>query len=470
MRWLLALCLPAALALPATVHAQINVGGYVRSGVQFRLTGCDDPGQCTFLNFRNANVVGLKIAATPSATTEIRTDIAFRNINFSRIETLDDTGDITKVQPVDIRLNEAWMAAYDLFGAKGLDLSAGAMRIAWGTADGLNPTDIVNAYNLENATGFNRRLPSLAIQLGYAVTDFKLEVSAIPMFQAAALPVDTVDFTALGDPQDVFDLNDSSAEPQELRLVETPITTPEVSLENIQVALRARYLSPVGDFSLMFYRGFESLPQAAGTARLAGFQTINRIDLGVPLVYPKIMMAGADWRGALVEKLSGWVEVGVFFPEPLRLSAAEDQLRALVNLGRLDVLPDPIPTQQTQSDEVYVKLVAGLDYPVGEHVYLNLQYVRGIPTERQAADIHDYIVLLMRLTFLEGRLALATQGTFEIADHQTFGYQAGGSISYLHGDAARVSLGVTFQGGMQGASFRRFQDLSNINLGFEMSF
>lgn len=468
LRWAIAVAL---LAAPCGAWAQgVRIGGSVGTAFQLRLNDCSSPESCYFLNFRNANVVRLEIEAQPSATTELRADIAVRNINFAEIETLDDTGEISNVQPVDIRINEARLALYDLFGATGLDIEAGAMRVAWGTGDGVNPTDIANPYNLEDGTGFDQRLSSLAIQLSYSVADVRLEVVVLPIFMPGILPIDHIDFTALGDPQDVFSLLDDEDEPPEVHQVDTPTSTPEAALDNVSVGARLKYTSPVGDFALMFFRGFETIPQASGQARLTGFQTTSRVDLGVPLVYPRIMMAGADYRGPIVGSLSMWAEVAVLIPEEHRLTAAQNQLEQLVKLGHLSEVPDPIPSQVTQSDDVYVKAVAGLEYIIADQVYLNLQYARGLPSERQSADIHDYVLFGARWALLDGQVTLEARGAMEIADADTLGYQAGGAISYLHGDAARLTLSCTFLGGQDGTTMRRFEKLSHLALEFELGF
>ncbi len=459
------------MAAPTFVGAdEIRVGGSVSSAFQLRLGGCGSPELCRFLNFRNANVVQLTIEGTPSATTELKADVSVRNINFTEIQTLEDTGEIDEVAPVDIRVNEARLSLFDLFGARGLDLHAGALRVEWGTADGVSPADRVNPFDLEDATGYERRLATPAIQIGYNVGDLTIEAVVVPIFMPAILPVDHIDFTSLGDPSDVFQLTKDDADPPEVNEIDAEVDAPEPALENVQVGARIKYKSPIGDFSAMFFRGFESLPQASGAVILTGFQTQDRIDLQVPLVYPRTMMAAADFRGPIVGELSGWFELAVMFPERHELTVTQSQLEALVSLGELDAVPDPIPRQETQSDEVYVNAVAGLDYLAWDMLYINLQYLRGMPTERQASDIHDYLLLALRLSLLDGRLVFAAQGAFEIAAEDSFGYSAGGSVSWLHGDAARIILATTFMDGDSATTFGRFATLSNLRLSFWLGF
>ena len=463
----LALMAGSAVAEEGSVH----FGGRFGTRIHLGMHDCDSGSTCRFLNFRNSNVLGLTVEAHPSRTVDVSGGVLVRNVNFADIETLSDTGSIAEVQPVDVRPLESKILLTELFGADGLDLVAGMVRIPWGTADAVSPTDVVNPYDLEDGTGFAQRLPSFALGLSYEASDFRAEVFVLPLFSPAILPIDAIDVTALGDPGSVFELKmHAGSDPPEIRRVETPTTTPEPAAENVQVAVRTRYRSPVGDFSLMFYKGFESMPQASGEARLSGFQTSNRVDLGVPLIYPRLMMAGADWRGEVGGPVSAWVDVGVFFPEGAALTAARSQLEALVKLGRLDEVPDPIPEEVTQSDAVYVKAVAGIDMTLAEHLYLNLQYAYGMALERQRGDLHHYALTIIRVSLLDDRLELSAQGGLEVAGLEQLGFQAGGAVSWLHGDAARLTLGTTFIGGQTGTTFDKIERLSNLYLAIDTRF
>ncbi len=449
----------------------VTFGGRFSTAIHLGMDDCSSPSSCRLLNFRNSNVFGLTVQARPSRTVDVQGGVLVRNTNFARIESLEQTGEITEVQPVDIRALESKILLTELFGAKGLELSAGMLRVAWGTADGVSPTDIVNPYDLEAGAGFGARLPSLAVAAAYEAGDFRVEVTWLPLFQPAILPVDAIDVTTLGDPSDVFDLGEyAQGEPPAVRQVDTPTTTPTPSVDNFAVAARVRYRAPIGDLSLMFFRGHESLPQASGEARLSGFQTSNRVDLGVPLVFPRLMMAGLDWRGPIGGPVSGWIDLGVFFPQAAELKASRSQLEALVKLGRLSEVPNPIPVQSTQSSDVYVKTVAGIDMTLAEVVYVNVQYAYGLPFERQRSDEHHYALALTRVSLLDDRLSLTASGALEVSPDADLGFSAGGEIAWTHGDAARLALAVTMVGGQPGSSFGRLEKLSCVTLSVETQF
>jgi hypothetical protein len=458
------------LCLHGTAHAEkVRISGAVSSSLQLGMSDCTQPSNCRFLNFRNTNVVRLVIDSAPSPSTELLADISLRNLNFTTVETLEDTGDIAKVQPIDIRVNEARATLFDLFGVKGLDFNVGALRLAFGTADQVSVLDRINPYNLEDGTGFDKRLSSPALHLAWQMGRVRIEVAALPFFMPAILPIDEIDFTTMGDPQGVLDLEDHAGDvTPDIKRVETSITPPVNNLSNIQAAVRIKWESSIGDFSALFYRGFESLPQASGAVRLTGFQTTNRVNIAVPLVYPEVMVGGADFRAPLFGRVSGWAEVALVFPQSHSLTAAENQLKQLVNLGHLSEVPDPLPTQSTQSDKPYVQAVAGIDMTLPGDLYVNLQYLRGMPTERQAGDPHNYEIVALRLALLEGRLELGANGVVELVP-EALGFQAGGHVAWLHGDAAKVLLSTIFMGGKKGSTLKRFENISHTRLSVSLS-
>lgn len=450
---------------PTPARADVRFGGYLESTLNLGVGDCGG-GDCRFLNFRNLNVLGVALEATPSDAVEVQAAVDIRNLNFTEIEALDDLGDADRVQPVNFRFRAAWVALYDFLVPR-LDLMVGAQRHAWGVADAWVPTDRIDPFDLEDPTRFDRRLSPPSVRLAYTAGPVRLEAAVLPLFVPGALPVESFDITSLGDPQEVFSLAEfrGSGQPS-IALTETPTETPAPALENVQTAARVVWDSPIGHLEASWYRGFDSLPQARGEARLTGFQTADRVDLGVPLRYPRLQMVGAAWRGHVGGGVSAWVEAAVLFPEEAALTASQAQLEQLVRLGRLDELPDPLPRMVLQSDEPYPNVVAGLDYAVPDGPYLNLQYLYGFLTERSLGDQHHYGLLGVRWPFLDGRLALDLRGGVEVVDFQTdgLGWLAGGGLTYLHGDAVEVELATTWLGGQERTTLVRFENLSNVRL------
>lgn len=461
----------AGAAVSSPSHAQPSWGGRLSSGVQARFTGCGAgaPGSCRLLNFRNANVLGLTLRAPLGSQAAVAARVDVRNVSFADVSTLADTGRADRVQPVDLQVHEAALHLYG-FLLDGLDVSVGAQRLAWGVADRFNPTDRLNAYDFEDPTRFDRRLASVALAAAYHLpAKVRVEATLLPLFVPARLPIDEVDFTGLGDPQEVFDLGAySSGAPPQIVKVETPTSLPEPRLDNMQVALRLGWQSPVGDWSVGWFRGFDSLPQAHGTARLMGFQTANRVNLGVPLIYPRLQMFSADFRGPLVARLGGWCEAALILPSAAVVTADRAQLDSLVRLGIISSIPDPLPQETVQSDTPYVSVAAGLDWTFASGVYVNAQYLRGLMLERQASDLHHYGLAGLRWPF--GSVALLLSGGVEVAPTGALGSLLGGGLAYLHGDSVQVSLGATWLRGAEHTSLQRFADLSHARLEVSATF
>ena len=464
----------AALALWARpARAELHFGGYIETHLQLGVGACGgSAGGCSFLNFRNLNVVDLTVDATFGVWAAARADLAIRNLNFTEIEELGDLGSADEVQPVDFRVVEAYVALYDLF-TPGLDLFVGSQRLAWGTADGFNPTDRLNAYDLEDPTHYDRRLASPAVLLAYQAGPVRMELVCLPLFQPAALPIESFDVTSLGDPAQVFDLPAlRSGRQLEIGRVDMPVHAPDFTLENVQFAARVSWRSPIGDLALSYFRGFDSLPQGMGNARLTGFAGMERVDLGVPLGFPRLQILGATYRGHLVGTLSAWFEVAVVFPEQARLLADATQLDQLVRLSLLDAVPDPVPSMTLQDGKPYVNAIAGFEVDLPGGGYLNLQYLYGFLTERNASDLHHYVLLALRWRFLGGRLSLNARAGIEIADFDPngIGWMAGGGLAYLHGDAVEVELGTSWQDGQSRTTLRTYSDLSSVRLRVALKF
>ena len=415
-------------------------------------------------------MLGLHAKARLGSGAAVRARVDVRNISFAEVETLADTGAADRVQPVDLQVQEAALLLYG-FLLDDLDVTVGAQRLAWGSADRFNPTDRLNAYDLEDPTRFDRRLASLALSAVYHLpAGLRVEAAVLPLFVPSRLPIDEVDFTGLGDPQQVFDLDEySTGAPPEVVKVETPTTVPDPTLANMQVALRMGWQSPVGDWSLGWFRGFDSLPQAHGSARLMGFQTANRVTLGVPLVYPRVQMLSADFRGPLVSRLGGWCEGAVIFPSEAVVRADRAQLDSLVRLGIISAVPDPLPSETVQADTPYVTLAAGLDWTFASGLYLNAQYLRGLLLERQASDLHHYGLLGLRWPL--GPVALLLSGGLEVTPGgEDLGSLLSAGVAYLHADSVQVSLGGTWLQGGDGTSLQRFAELSHARLEVSASF
>ncbi len=452
---------------------EVRLGGYLSSQLQVGFDGCgEEDGGCRYLDLRNTNVVGLRLRADLGQKVAVRAAVEFRNLNFPQVETLDDTGEPEKIQPVQLRIDEGYVDLYG-FIFKRLDLRIGAQKIRWGTGDGINPTDRINPLDLEDPTVFDRRLATVAALLAYQAGKVRIEVAVVPLFVPAALPVREVDFSLTDDPNDTFDFDQYAAEGQDIELneAEALLEMPAFTLKNTAVAARVLWNGSVGDLGISYYHGRDSLPQASGEAWLTGFATDNtRIDAMIPTVYPEIDVLGAEGRIGPFGILTMWGEAALIFPERTEVIASESQLEALERLNIIDRVPDPIPTAVTQDGQVYLQAIAGLDLTFDFGLYVNLQYLRGFPTERRRCEQGNYILPTLRYTFPGGKVIAQASGALEIRCDRTLGYMISPEVSVLFGDFVTLGVGATWMGGADGSSMASFGDLSHVRVSAAVEF
>ena len=89
-------------------------------------------------------------------------------------------------------LRELYIGFYPAFG----EIRFGKQINSWGLADGNNPTDNLNPYDLNYMflTGTDRKIPSLSITFETYVDDYKLGLILIPNHEPNRLPIEGTDF------------------------------------------------------------------------------------------------------------------------------------------------------------------------------------------------------------------------------------------------------------------------------------
>ena len=434
----------------------VSVGGHASANARLGL--CEPPylGLCPWLDFHDAAVLGGEVDVRFERAADARLAVDLRAHSGPTGVLLEDTGNVQLTQNTSVKLHDAWIGGYGRF----VDWRVGSQRLQWGSADGFNPVAVVNPYDLENPTRFDRRL---AVPMGRARIHgdglWWLELAMVPWFTPALMPTDVID--VLGDNEQRLDLVDADADIG--RLESRPDNPP---LQLSEVAFGARLFAPTrfGDFAVSGYRGRDSLPQVGGELRITGFAADNdRVDVGVPIQWPRTAQVGAEWRGDLPLDAIGWVEAVVVFPEEVLLTFNRPQLENLERLGTIDEVPDPIPSQTIQDGRPFPRVVAGADRSFGQ-VYVNLQYAYGFPTERSWDELNHYGLAYVRwsvtpIIALEGRVV--TDGSGALVDlHAT----------RLYGDAVELTVGGTWIGGPSDSALGAFSGVSHLHTGASVLF
>lgn len=171
---------------------------------------------------------------------------------FFSADDLAGAGDRT--QNLSIKPGEIYLS---LFLGR-VDLSVGHQMIAWGTADALSPTDIVNPVDLSDLTNLaatdseDVRIPVNALRVNiYPLDSFRLEGVFLPVFTAAGTP----DLTAYL--------------PPDLAGITVSFQPPDTELSSFEAGGRASlYLRGV-DLSISYLYTWDDLPdiQCVGVAQ-----------------------------------------------------------------------------------------------------------------------------------------------------------------------------------------------------------
>ncbi len=437
--------------------ADVSATGRAEANLRLGLADCS--AGCPWVDFHDAAVVGgdLRVRFDRRVRVVVSGDV--RAHGPSDATSLGESGEIEVLRPFSVKLHEA-SVSLDGLGPRWLDLGLGVQRVRWGTADGLSVVDNVNPYDLEDPTRLDARLAVPMVQLLAHPGAFAAQLVVVPFFVPAALPTDHVD--VLAGARELFDVPGQNA--TDVREVESRVTMPTNTVLDAGLAGRLSLATGPGDVGLSWYHGRDSLPQVGGELLLTGFSTDNdRVDVGIPVLYPRVDIGGLDARAELPAELGGWVEVALVLPERTSASMSAAQLQALATLGAIDEVPDPIPSTVTQDGEPFPRAVVGLDRSFGR-VYLNVQWLYGFPTERAWSELGHYGLATLRLT-LADRWIASVRGVTDGG-----GLLGAVEVRYLHGDAAEFWVGATWIGGSGESALYGFRGVSNVGSGVEVKF
>jgi hypothetical protein len=128
---------------------QMTIGGFWNFDYRFLLgNGNED---VPYYDLYSRLRLRLHTDVSENIAAEVSGD--FRLYGDSAISTIDDLTDPATFYMTDAFIWEAYLDIYGL-GIDGLDVRIGKQRIAWGTADKMNPTDNLNPYDLANIFDF----------------------------------------------------------------------------------------------------------------------------------------------------------------------------------------------------------------------------------------------------------------------------------------------------------------------------
>ncbi|MBN2530368.1 MAG: hypothetical protein JXR76_28525 [Deltaproteobacteria bacterium] len=302
-----------------------------------------------------------------------------------------------------------------------LDMRIGRQIVQWGAADQFNPTNNINAMDLEDPLAFGKTIGNQMIRLDFnpADSDFVLTAVWVPVFQPAQLPASAL--LQVGDASAELPFISPTTRLNAERLrniyltnpdsydVASPNVTakmPDFALRNSQVGVRAQWLIGRVDTSISWYLGRDSVPvsgrsystrESSERITASGISAI-RVETDVSLYYPRKQVLGFDIAGELpfLDNAGIWFEGAVTFPQKKMMTF---DITNIVSSAR--VLKDEVVSKTP-----FFKCTAGMDYSFNKNIYVLGQYIHGFPDEFGKEALRDYWMVMMDIKLMQERLTL----------------------------------------------------------------
>lgn len=390
----------------------------------------------------NENRLDLQLDKKFADKAKFHSQVWLRSFGYPFLQQTEQLFDKDETSPYNIDIREAYLELYGLF-TKNLDMKIGRQRIAWGTADKLNPTDNVNSYDLEDIWDFGRHLGSDAIQLKYYFKDFYLEGDYILYFRPASLP--RGDWAAgLFMPMEL---------PPYLHLVayEDSLAMPQLNLkENATYAIKLGGMVAGFNFSTSYVYGRDGLPMNYYNL-IIPVDTVGGVEVKSQFFFPRQHIIGLDMAGA-IGSVGIWAEAAAYVP-----------VEEIMLTNDLSAFGLPPVDSVVLEKQPYFKVAAGLDYTFRGGHYVNVQYLHGFVHERGQGNLNDYFVFNYEKYLFNDKLKLRPLTTaFVVSDWQeitgNYALIYMPSFAYLPNDNTEISLGIRIIGGEGDDVFAQYKD------------
>ncbi len=434
------------------ISQNLQIGGYVQSDDRIRFKG------------KTISWEEYRLSLTGQVELDkvkFYSEVWVRNFGSSSAMRLSELSNKDKVEPINIDVREAYVDVKG-FIFDNLDLRVGRQRIAWGTADKLNPTDNLNPDDLEDIWDFGRHLGSNAIKLSYYLGDFTFTGVFIPTFTPAVLPrgdwvsIFASEFVNFDFPKGVQVVIDSSSiSPDSIKVL-----YPERSLKDgAKFGFKISKKDIFGfDVSLSYVVGRDDIPvphHVGGKLFILNGSSILKVD-SVALIFPKMKVLGFDFTGDL-GGVGVWGEAGIFYPNYI--------MKLYIEGGNI---------VETVEKKSYTKFVLGADYTFGDGLYVNVQYLRGFLHERRD-NLKNYLVFNFEKKYMDDKLKfnfLSGGIDFErLKDiRNNYGLVYNPQITYMPMDNFEIAVGARIIDGKGKSLFGTLKDRDEVYLRVKYSF
>lgn len=438
------ICLVASLTV-LPVWAQVQLGGYVSTDWRARL----ENGALLW----NENRLNLEIDASPTPEARVFAEFWIRGLGTSEAATTADlmAFDKPRSYPWAVLLREAYVDLYG-FLTPNLDLRVGRQRIAWGSADKINPTDNLNPDDLEDIWDFGRHLGTTSLLAQYYWGDATVSTVFTPGFTPAVWPPASW-ATALSPPVSLPGGTAPGSISDELDLPENTLR----GSASAAVKIARPILSY--DLSLSYFRGRSDFPVPTRVVFMAGGG--NSLDIRNTLAYPRMSVLGTDLSGA-VGSVGIWAELAVFFPE---------EVHTIIDMSALG---EDTQVATALPDECFARYVIGGDYTFRGGLYVNAQFIHGFVYEMGRDNLHDYLVGGVEKKFRNDTMKLTLAAAAEAPEATGAGHDYAvigmPEIAYYPWDNSEILLGIRVIGKKGQATFARLADMDEAYVAVKYSF
>ena len=417
------------LATAPTFAQQIRSSGFLQLDKRFNVGG----DSVTIADFYNR--FRLELSAPLGERLAAFASVDFRFYDLPRTNTLAQLEDLSRNFPTELSI---WEAYVDVFGfvSQNFDLRIGKQRLAWGTADKLNPTDNLNPDDFSDLVNFAEKIPTWAISGNYYLGDFSLTGVWLPTLTPILLPRRGAELF-LGSQASGY---------------EDTLALPSPQLDGSMFAFKISGNLGRWDYSLSYFNGYDDIPI------LAKVKIKSLTSTKLYLKFPQMQVVGADFATELFG-VGLWGEGALFLPQKVVTRT---------------VLGQFISTKVALDSKPYFKYTLGGDYTFPGGWYFNSQWMHGFFTERGSDFLHDYFMLLLEKQLLQNRIKVSLGGGLEVADWQqtkdNYGFGLFPQLTYQGIDNLELSVGAFRAGGKPSTLFGSWKIASQVYLRAKISF
>ena len=395
---------------PAQAAIDFNWGGHVKSDLRFRIEEKSmgdwyDQYVLPIEVSRNENVAKLKMDVISGGWAGVLDfDFVFVGIS-DEVQTLGDMSLRSNVDPYRLEAHALYIEALDLF--EGFDMRIGYQKLLWGVGDQFNPTNNLNADDMEDELLFGDQQANAMIRFDWTPHEqISMTAALVPVFRASLLPPSGKLALAATDRLPMAhgptrrriaaeqNLTTTNGYPTVVQDIQ--VETPDLALDNMQAAFQLSTILGDQDIAVSYFVGHHDIPvpvhnhtvqlentiegSAACPSWWRDVQDDPTLQDAIPpacklrtettLQFPRMQAIGFNMAGEV--DLLGWIsdsihpigyrlEVGVFFPEEKRLRMSQSELVVTLPSG----IPLSLPAgEYDYAGSVLEEVVAATGAPV----------------------------------------------------------------------------------------------------------